>query len=249
MMNGTGLRAHHLLLIASMLGGALAACGGGAPQPQTPSTEKTSAVDAGAPPAVAEPAKPGAPAPTAPAPGGAAASTDIVPSKMIADIKAIGIDLASPGDLSKMDMSKKKKLMPFFVKALGMSGCDGCHVAGDFKAPRTTSRWLRRCGTTSSKIFAPRAAGRCFATRATKANRNSSIDPTRRRSRVHDRELQDKLAARRQEGSHLRDLPLRTVRGKDLRQAVEGRPLNGLWLRSRAVVASRERGTRIDRFV
>ena len=37
--------------------------------------------------------------------------------KMIADIKAIGIDLASPGDLSKMDMSKKKKLMPFFVKA------------------------------------------------------------------------------------------------------------------------------------
>jgi len=120
-----------------MLGGALAACGGGAPQPQTPSTEKTSAVDAGAPPAVAEPTKPGAPAPSAPtppAPGGAVASTDIVPSKMIADIKAIGIDLASPGDLSKMDMSKKKKLMPFFVKALGMSGCDGCHVAGDFKA-------------------------------------------------------------------------------------------------------------------
>jgi hypothetical protein len=54
---------------------------------------------------------------------------------MIADIKAIGIDLEKGGvDLSKLDLSKKRKIMPFFVKALGMSGCDGCHVAGDFKA-------------------------------------------------------------------------------------------------------------------
>jgi hypothetical protein len=137
MMNG--IRASHLLLAASMLAGALAACGGGAPAPQVPRTEMTSsAADAGAPPAVSEPAKSDAAAPLAPpppGPAGAVTSTDIVPSKMIADIKAIGIDLASPGDLSKIEMSKKKKLMPFFVKALGMPGCEGCHVAGDFKAP------------------------------------------------------------------------------------------------------------------
>ena len=122
-----------------MLGGALAACGGGAPVPQSPSTEIASSPgDAGTPPVVAEPSKPDAAAPSAPTPpgpAGAVVSTEIVPSKMIADIKAIGVDLANPGDLSKMDMSKKKKLMPFFVKALGFSGCEGCHVAGDFKAP------------------------------------------------------------------------------------------------------------------
>src|SRR5258707_3010122 len=138
-MNGTPHRAHCSLLVASMLGGALAACGGGAPVPQSPSTEIASSPgDAGTPPVVAEPAKPdgAAPsAPTPPGPAGAVVSTEIVPSKMIADIKAIGVDLASPGDLSKIDMSKKKKLMPFFVKALGFSGCEGCHVAGDFKAP------------------------------------------------------------------------------------------------------------------
>jgi hypothetical protein len=126
-------------LVGSILGGALAACGGGAPAPQTPSSAITSSADGGAAPAVAEPAKPDAAAPApseaAPAPAGTVTSVDIVPSKMIADIKAIGVDLASPGDLSKMDMSKKKKLMPFFVKALGMSSCEGCHVAGDFKAP------------------------------------------------------------------------------------------------------------------
>jgi hypothetical protein len=136
LMNLAGLRAHFFLLAASMLGGTLAACGGGAPAPQTPSTEiSPSGADAGAPPITAEPAKPDAAAPSAPTgPAGAIVSTEIVPSKMIADIKAIGIDLANPGDLSKMDMSKKKKLMPFFVKALGMADCQGCHVAGDFKA-------------------------------------------------------------------------------------------------------------------
>ncbi len=133
MMNGIAHRTYLALLAASMLGGALAACGGGAPAPQAPSTDMTASADAGSPP-VAAPAGVDASAPSV-TPPAAIVDVDIVPSKMIADIKAIGIDLASPGDLSKMDVSKKKKLMPFFVKALGMSGCDGCHVAGDFKAP------------------------------------------------------------------------------------------------------------------
>jgi hypothetical protein len=137
MTNVLGVRAHHLVLIGSIFAGALAACGGGAPAPQAPSSQVTSSADAGAAPSVTETAKPDAGAPSAPtaAPAGPVANVDIMPSKMLADIKAIGVDLANPGDLSKMDMSKKKKVMPFFVKALGMSGCEGCHVAGDFKAP------------------------------------------------------------------------------------------------------------------
>jgi len=59
----------------------------------------------------------------------------IAPSQMLAEVKAIGIDLQKPVDLSKIDLSKKRKLMPLFVKALGMKGCVGCHVEGDYKAP------------------------------------------------------------------------------------------------------------------
>ena len=46
------------------------------------------------------------------------------PSKMIADIKAIGIDLADPGELSKMDATKKQKLMPLLRE-----GARACRVA------------------------------------------------------------------------------------------------------------------------
>ncbi len=56
-------------------------------------------------------------------------SVEIVPSKMIADIKAIGIDLDKAPNLSAIDLPHKRKLMPFFVKALGMSNCAGCQSA------------------------------------------------------------------------------------------------------------------------
>jgi hypothetical protein len=122
-------------LFAAALGGA---CGGSAPPASAPAAPVASAPvapTASAMPPVAAPSASAA-APSAPAPeSGPTANVDIVPSKMIADIKAIGIDLDKGVDLSKLDASKKKKIMPFFVKALGMSGCDGCHVAGDFKAP------------------------------------------------------------------------------------------------------------------
>jgi len=68
------------------------------------------------------------------------ANVELGGSKMVGDIKAIGIDLTHPGDLAKIDLPKKKKLMAFFVKALGYSGCEGCHVAGDFKADTHNKR-------------------------------------------------------------------------------------------------------------
>jgi len=125
-----------LLLATTLFTAAiLAACGASAPPPGAPAAPLPSAsaepAAPSAPPAVTSSAAPeGAPAPqVAPA-----TNVEIVPSKMVAEIKAIGIDLDKAGDLSKLDMAKKKKLMPFFVKALGMSSCEGCHVAGDFKA-------------------------------------------------------------------------------------------------------------------
>src|SRR5262249_14326419 len=127
-------RAAHLLLAGALLGASLgAACGGGGvPQAKSSASQAPKPGAAAAPPAPDAGATTVAPAPSAPA--APTANTEIVQSKMLADIKAIGIDLSNPGDLSKLELSKKKKIMPFFVKALGMSGCDGCHVAGDFKA-------------------------------------------------------------------------------------------------------------------
>ena len=121
-----------------------AACGGTAPPPQTAVPSPAGSGSASAAPSSptaplrSETSPAGAPSGAAPAPSegsATAASVPIVPSKMIADIKAIGIDLANPPDLAKLDLAKKRKLMPFFVKALGMTNCEGCHVAGDFKAP------------------------------------------------------------------------------------------------------------------
>jgi hypothetical protein len=134
----------HLVLLAAVLGAALAAaCGGSAPGAQSPVT---------ATPATSAQAATSAAPDAGEAPGAASASTaeatavappasvDIMPSKMLGDVKALGIDLANAGDLSKMDHSKKKKLMPLFVKALGMTGCDGCHVTSDFKADTHNKR-------------------------------------------------------------------------------------------------------------
>ena len=59
---------------------------------------------------------------------------------MAADLQAIGIDLADPGELVTMDATKKRKLMPLFVKSLGMQNCLGCHVEGNFKADTHNKR-------------------------------------------------------------------------------------------------------------
>jgi hypothetical protein len=129
-MAKTGKRALGLLLATTSLGCALAAaCGPSAPPATSPTAAAPSASATAAPsPTTGEPApSPGATAPPS-------VSVEIVPSKMIADIKAIGIDLDKAPNLAAIDLPHKRKLMPFFVKALGMSNCAGCHLPGDFKA-------------------------------------------------------------------------------------------------------------------
>ncbi|HKQ68742.1 MAG TPA: hypothetical protein VJT73_05350 [Polyangiaceae bacterium] len=132
----------HALLAATVFGAAASACGGAATRPQTPAPETASSGSPSSGAAAVTPASPGTAAKDAPekAPQAPAKSVEIVPSKMAAEVKALGIDLMNAGELGKLDMSKKKKLMPLFVKALGMSGCDGCHVVGDFKADTLDKR-------------------------------------------------------------------------------------------------------------
>src|SRR5260221_10324061 len=90
-----------LLLATTTLACALAAaCGPSAPPAATPA--------AVAPPASAAPPGAAPPGEAAPSPPGApAVSVEIVPSKMIADIKAIGIDLDKPVDLSTVRLARK----------------------------------------------------------------------------------------------------------------------------------------------
>ena len=137
-----GTKCHDFLLAIALVGSALGAACGGPSAPATSPAQSATPSDGGAlAPSATAPGTSAAPSATGAAPGAAAPaagpthSVDIGPSKMIADVKAIGIDLDKPGDLSKIEMSKKKKLMPLFVKALGMSGCTGCHVENDYKAP------------------------------------------------------------------------------------------------------------------
>ncbi len=59
---------------------------------------------------------------------------------MLEDLKALGIDPQHPGKLESIKGAKKRKVMGLFVKALGMSGCDGCHVHGDFEADTPNKR-------------------------------------------------------------------------------------------------------------
>jgi hypothetical protein len=61
------------------------------------------------------------------------ASIDVGPSKMVADVQALGIDLSNPGELPAIERARKIRVMQFFVRALGTT-CEGCHVPGDPKA-------------------------------------------------------------------------------------------------------------------
>jgi hypothetical protein len=116
----------------------VAACGGGAPPPATP-PQKTETVPAptgaGTAAVTTPPAPPSSSTGAAPSPPHAlTASVAFGPSQMLGELKTIGVDPTHPGDLSKMEMSKKRKVMKLFVKALGMENCEGCHAPGDFKA-------------------------------------------------------------------------------------------------------------------
>lgn len=107
---------------------ALAACGGGSAE---------------APPAQA----PNAPSASAPhmRQGNGGASTlgtvafsgamkPVVPSAMLADLQAIGLDPKALPPLEKLEPEKLRKVMKTFSKSLGVV-CTDCHVENDFRAP------------------------------------------------------------------------------------------------------------------
>ena len=143
------------------------------------------------------------------------ASTDIVPSKMIADIKAIGIDLASPGDLSKMDMSKKKKLMPFFVKALGHVGLRRLPRRGRLQG-RHAQQADGVVDVEPLRQRSSRQGGGALFCDSCHQGKQKLLDRSDKKalSKFMIAELRRQAPARRQEGPHLRDVPLRPFEGK-----------------------------------
>jgi hypothetical protein len=150
-----GFHKHVTLALALMIAGVAAACGSSTPPPDTAADKKgeqtatTGGTDAakpdGAKPDAAKPdgakpdgAKPDATAevkkPDAPPAAGGKKSTPIRESKMLEDVKKIGLDIKKLPDFDKMPMAQKKKLMPLFQKAMGYGDCWGCHVKDDYKA-------------------------------------------------------------------------------------------------------------------
>jgi hypothetical protein len=123
-------------LTASLATAVVAACGSPPPpaSPEaTPPVASPSAAPTGAAPAPSA-APSGAPtsAPVAPKPPVSLGNnTPIQASKLLDEVRKLGVDTAKP--LSAMSVQKKKKLMPFFVKALGYESCTGCHVEGDYE--------------------------------------------------------------------------------------------------------------------
>lgn len=95
-----------------------------------PVTTAAPAATTAAPVATTPPSNTGAPAAT-PAPA-AVNNVPIQPSKMLDDVKKLGVDLRKVGDLEKIDLTQKKKLMPLFQRAMGYTSCTGCHAEGDF---------------------------------------------------------------------------------------------------------------------
>jgi hypothetical protein len=127
--------------------GAAAACGGGnaaGPGPQPP---PLGGEDGGAPSATTTTASTtGATAPTpsttasTPATSGSASAKPppdmkpIVATAMVAELKAIGLDVKKLPPLGKLDPQKLRKVMDLFTKSLGGVECTMCHVKNDFKA-------------------------------------------------------------------------------------------------------------------
>jgi hypothetical protein len=117
------------LVIAASAGAA--ACGGSNPPAETPPPATAEATPP--PPATTGTAATPPETPKPPAPSGPA-GTPIQASTLLADVKKVGIDPAKYPVLEKMSVADKKKVMPFFVKALGYKDCTGCHASlSDYK--------------------------------------------------------------------------------------------------------------------
>lgn len=145
------------LFAALFVAGFAGACGPATPAvTPDPNVTPPPSVDpvASADPVVAPPATTGATAPsTAPATTAPAAagppSQPVQASKLLADVKKAGIDVTKFTELDKMSLAQKKKIMPFFQKALGFESCTGCHKAeGDFKSETRNTKIGEGCFNT-----------------------------------------------------------------------------------------------------
>ena len=109
----------------------------GSSLPATPTSEVPAAGSAATAPTSAPDSgnKPAATATAAPAPAPKKVSNvSISVSQMAAKVSAeVGIDMKKPPAMATLSLSQKKKLMPYFQKALGYDSCEGCHAEGDFK--------------------------------------------------------------------------------------------------------------------
>jgi hypothetical protein len=125
-----------VLAAALSLASLAAACGPQGPHPPDVPHNPPATAPGDIPPTVTAPpttATAQATAPVAPAVTGPGNNTPLRASQMLGDLKAAGVNLAAYPDLDKMPVDLKKKVMPFFKKALGYESCTGCHVEGDFK--------------------------------------------------------------------------------------------------------------------
>jgi hypothetical protein len=119
---------------------ASAACGGagvGAPPSQVPGQPSEGTAPS------ANPAS--GPEGTGPAPGASTASTPslpptplemkpIVPTAMVADLQALGLDAKSLPPIEKLEPRALRGVMKLMAKSLGIK-CGDCHQQGDFAAP------------------------------------------------------------------------------------------------------------------
>jgi hypothetical protein len=127
------MKLHFGLAAVLAFAGIAGACGS-TPPPETPTTPTASPDEGPAPSGPAPEGTGTAATPETPKPAAGTPSQPLVPSKMLEDVKKLGVDLAKSPDLAKMPLDKKKKLMPLFQKALGFEACTGCHAEGDMKA-------------------------------------------------------------------------------------------------------------------
>jgi hypothetical protein len=129
MTSFTSSRAALALALTVAVSASAAACGGSpnpAPEVAPPPPAETAAAPAPTPPATASAV---AAPPPAPAPPAGPAGTPVQASALLAEVKKVGIDPAKMPVLEKMSLADKKKVMPFFVKALGYKDCTGCHAS------------------------------------------------------------------------------------------------------------------------
>jgi Cytochrome c7 and related cytochrome c len=125
------------LVVAAACGGA----GAGGPGPQGPTGGGLPAESGGAAPVpsapdggTGTPTTTTAPAPTTPVGPEHLEMKAPVPTTMVADLAALGIDAKNLPPLAKLDPKALRGVMKLLAKSLG-GKCGDCHLEGDFAAP------------------------------------------------------------------------------------------------------------------